>query len=177
MRCKSVRDRPSIRKAVSEDSAAVLGVLRAAFAPYRSAYTTAAYRETVLTAESFEKRRQQMTVFVALGGEGKIVGTVSYEANDSIGHIRGMAVHPRWHGARVAHALLAQVETELQGLQCVAVTLETTRPLVRAIRFYERNGYAATGRSRQWQGMELLQYKKSILLGTSQSGHGGTEVP
>jgi hypothetical protein len=44
------------------------------------------------------------------------------------------------------------------------VTLDTTWPLQRAIRFYERQGYAATGRETDFFGMPLYEYAKPLLL-------------
>jgi len=42
------------------------------------------------------------------------------------------------------------------------VTLDTTRPLERAIRFYERCGYRATGVVRDFFGMPLFEYAKDL---------------
>jgi ribosomal protein S18 acetylase RimI-like enzyme len=42
------------------------------------------------------------------------------------------------------------------------VTLDTTRPLQRAIRFYERHGYRQTGRVSDFYGMELIEYAKEL---------------
>ena len=42
------------------------------------------------------------------------------------------------------------------------MTLCTTRPLQRAIRFYEKNGFHATGEVSSFFGMDLLSYRKDI---------------
>jgi hypothetical protein len=42
------------------------------------------------------------------------------------------------------------------------VTLDTTAPLVRAIRFYERNGYARSGAVSNFYGMQLYEYRKVL---------------
>ena len=42
------------------------------------------------------------------------------------------------------------------------MTLDTTRPLECAIRFYERCGYRATGVVRDFFGMPLFEYAKDL---------------
>jgi hypothetical protein len=42
------------------------------------------------------------------------------------------------------------------------VSLDTTRPLAPAIRFYEQHGYRASGRIADFFGMELLEYVKPL---------------
>jgi len=42
------------------------------------------------------------------------------------------------------------------------ITLDTTEPLNRAIRFYEKNGYRPTGKIGRFYGMPLLEYSKAI---------------
>lgn len=78
------------------------------------------------------------------------------------GHIRGMAVLPAWQGRGVADELLAAVEDELRRLGCARATLDTTAPLARAIRFYQRHGYRATGRVADFYGMPLYEYAKAL---------------
>ena len=73
-----------------------------------------------------------------------------------------MSVPPRWAGKGVAQALLEAVEAELRGLHCTLVTLDTTEPLTRAMRFYERNGYQRTGKVEHFFGMPLIEYAKPL---------------
>jgi DNA-binding transcriptional MerR regulator len=42
------------------------------------------------------------------------------------------------------------------------VTLDTTEPLTRAIRFYERQGYSPSGRVTDFYGMKLYEYRKAL---------------
>ncbi len=109
---------------------------------------------------------REMCVLVALSrtadSEGKIAGTIGCKANGEEGHLRGMAVLPEWQGTAVASALLAAAEAELRNAGCKYVTLDTTMPLQRAIRFYERHGFAASGRVADFFGMELFEYTKQL---------------
>jgi len=93
----------------------------------------------------------------------RVMGTVSFrQADEQEGHIRGMAVRPEWQGAGVAAQLLQCVESELRNRKCSRVSLDTTAPLQRAMRFYERNGYQRSGKVTDFFGMTLIEYIKKL---------------
>ncbi len=73
-----------------------------------------------------------------------------------------MGVLPEWQGRGVAKLLLDRAETELKQLGCKRITLDTTEPLIPAMRFYERNGFRRTGRISDFFGMPLIEYAKLI---------------
>jgi len=104
---------------------------------------------------------RDMCVYVADSGVN-VVGTIGCAARGIEGHIRGMAVLPSHHGSGLAEALLHAVEVELLHSGCSHATLDTTQPLARAIRFYEKHGYRATGRVCNFFGMPLYEYSKSL---------------
>lgn len=153
-----------IRRATLDDAPAVLECLQAAFAPFRPLYSAEGFADTTLTPETVAQRFATMQVFVLeLPGAG-IVGTIaSAAAGDGTGHIRGMAVHPDFQGKGAADQLLHAAEAALRAAGCTRVTLDTTAPLQRAIRFYERNGYRATGHVDDFYGMELFEYAKELV--------------
>lgn len=153
----------SIRKATVEDTQGILECLRAAFEKYRHAYTPGAFLDTVLTPETLLERLANMTVFVATTPLGQVVGTVADNViRTGEGHIRGMAVRPAWQGTGVATQLLGRVEWELREKQCIRISLDTTEPLQRAMRFYERNGYRRSGKITDFFGMQLFEYVKEL---------------
>lgn len=141
----------------------MLACLAEAFAPYRDHYTPAAYEDTVLTPASAARRMREMTVFVAEDETGGVIGTIACAAAGAgEGHVRGMAVRASWYGRGIAARLLEAAERELVALGCSRATLDTTRPLERAIRFYTRHGYRATGVVRDFFGMPLFEYAKEL---------------
>jgi RimJ/RimL family protein N-acetyltransferase len=153
----------TVRRARPEDAAAILDCLRAAFEPYWALYTPAAFEDTVLTADTLGQRFATMAVFVAVSTSGEVVGTdACHLVGDREGHLRGMAVRPNWQGHGVAEELLAATESELRRAGCGRVTLGTTRPLARAVRFYEAQGFRASGRVSDLFGMELFEYIKNL---------------
>lgn len=151
----------SIRRATANDSNGILECLSLAFAPFRESYSEEGFLDTTLTPETITKRLQEMLVLVAVQ-EGSIIGTIGCKVDESEGHLRGMAVRPEWQGSPVATELLAVAEQELYNAGCSTITLETTEPLKRAMRFYEKNGFRATGHIGNFFGMLLFKYRKQI---------------
>lgn len=153
----------TIRSAGLADASGILGCLRSAFAPYEQQYTTVAFEDTVLTRESLPRRLEEMTVFVAVDDSGRVVGTIACSLVSHVeGHLRGMAVRPEWQASGLADQLLERAEAELANRNCLLITLDTTEPLQRAIRFYERRGYRRSGKIGDFFGMPLIEYVKEL---------------
>jgi ribosomal protein S18 acetylase RimI-like enzyme len=153
----------SIRSATNNDVSETLACLQAAFAPYRDLYRPAAYLDTVLAPESLRERLASMQVFVAQNPSGQIVGTIACEVvNHDEGHLRGMAVLPTCQGLGIAAQLLNHAEAELRRQHCTRITLDTTEPLERAMRFYEKFGFRRSGKISDFFGMPLFEYYKPV---------------
>jgi GNAT superfamily N-acetyltransferase len=106
---------------------------------------------------------REMTVFVAEEHTSMVVGTIAAGiVNAEEGHLRGMAVHPAYQGAGIAAQLLNAAENHLRHAGCRRVTLDTTEPLERARRFYERHGYGRSGYVADFFGMPLSQFVKAL---------------
>jgi len=152
-----------IRVANQNDAAGILACLATAFAPYRNAYPSEAFDDTTLTPATIHERLASMQVYVATTKSGEIAGTIACSVHDKEeGHIRGMAVHPDWQGCSVAEQLLHTVEHRLRASGCKRISLDTTAPLQRAIRFYERNGFHPSGKVTGFFGMPLYEYVKLV---------------
>jgi GNAT superfamily N-acetyltransferase len=151
-----------VRRADERDAEAILRCLESAFEPYRESYTPEAFADTVLSSSTIGERLAVMVVFVAETESGGVVGTIGCGVNGDEGHLRGMAVLAEWQGRGVAESLLASAEAFLAGEGCRRITLDTTEQLKRAIRFYEKHGYRASGRVADFFGMQLYEYVKLI---------------
>ena len=153
----------TLRRACAADAPAILECLRVAFEPYRNRYSPEAFLDTVLTPETIQQRLGEMFVFVAVDSAGGVVGTIACVVIDgNEGHLRGMAVLPEWQGRGIAEKLLQAAEEELAARGCVRITLDTTEPLLRAVRFYEKHGYRRSGRTTDFFGMPLHEYVKDL---------------
>jgi ribosomal protein S18 acetylase RimI-like enzyme len=159
----SIKQEPVvIRRAKDKDGAEILECLALAFAAYRNDYTPEGFLDTVLTPDTFQRRLAEMSVFVA-NVSGRIAGTIGCQAlPNGEGHLRGMAVLPECQGTGVSTRLLEAAEEELRRAGCKRVTLDTTEPLKRAVRFYEKHGYSATGKVGDFFGMKLFEYGKPL---------------
>jgi len=159
--------RVTIRRAGLKDIPGIVNCLAAAFEPYRETYTPAGFTDTVPTAKDVRRRLKEMTVLIAEHGPS-IIGSLSYQVYDSLeGHLRGMAVIPEFQGTGVANRLLWAAEAELREVGCSRVTLDTTLPLKRATRFYIRHEYKATGITKDFFGMPLFEFEKSLNVGAA----------
>jgi ribosomal protein S18 acetylase RimI-like enzyme len=153
----------SIRPATAGDVGSILQCLHAAFEPYRSQYTPQAWLDTVMTPDMLLQRLTSMTVLVAVDARAMVVGTIGSAVVSSVeGHLRGMAVPPEWQGRGIAQRLLDAIERHLLAKGCGRVSLDTTEPLQRAMRFYEKNGFRRTGRVTDFFGMPLIEYARHL---------------
>ena len=75
-----------------------------------------------------------------------------------------MAVLPGYQGSGIAGQLLQAAEDELAAGKCWRVTLDTTGPLLRAMRFYEKHGYRVSGKTTDFFGMPLHEYLKDLRI-------------
>lgn len=103
-----------------------------------------------------------MFVYVAVTRRGRVIGTVAAAIADGEGHLRGMAVHPDFQHRGVAAKLLERSLGDLGARHCRRVTLDTTRPLRTAARFYEAKGFRRTGGVSDFFGMPLYAYAKLL---------------
>jgi len=153
-----------IRRAQMEDVESLCACLELAFESFRAKYTSDAFRDTVPSARAMRERMVHMVVYAAVATDGEIVGTIASAMEGDEAHLRGMAVLPVWHGRGIAEQLLRAAEKDLLAAGCVRITLDTTVPLQRAIRFYQRNGFVASGRVTDFFGMDLYEYVKVLGL-------------
>ncbi len=152
-----------IRAAERGDLPALLRCLAEAFGPYQGRYTVEAYRHTVLDEGLGLDRLASMRVLVAVDTGDRVVGTLSWtRRSPDTGHLRGMAVLPELHGAGVAQSLLDAALQELRDAGCRRVTLRTTDPLLRAVRFYERNGFRPSGTTADFHGMTVTERTRTL---------------
>jgi putative acetyltransferase len=151
-----------VRPATPRDASSIQHCLTTAFQPFQRLYTPEAFADTVPTVSGVQERLATMWLFVA-ETENRVIGTVGCnKVNAREGHLRGMAVLPEWQASGVAAALLAAAEVALRQQGCARVTLDTTEPLQRAMRFYEKHGFRRSGRVGDFFGMPLHEYAKQL---------------
>ena len=153
----------TIRPALISDAEEIQQCLRIAFGHYLDSYSREAFLDTVPTVENVRARFHHMSLFVAEDHQRKVIGTIAwYLKSPEEGYIRGMAVLPEWQGKGVAQKLMANVEEDIRSRGCSRAALDTTDPLKRAIRFYEKLGYRRTGNIEDFFGMPLHEFAKEL---------------
>ncbi|MFX1343893.1 MAG: GNAT family N-acetyltransferase [Promethearchaeota archaeon] len=154
-----------IRKAQPEDAREIHEVILAAFEEFRDFYSPEGFTDTVMSENVALERLKNMTLFVAVIQNNKIIGTVGWKRiSEKEGHIRGMAVHPKFQGKNSpATDLLKQVENDALSQGCTFLTLDTTEILKRAQNFYEKHGFKETGKTGDFFGSTIYEFKKDIL--------------
>jgi ribosomal protein S18 acetylase RimI-like enzyme len=155
-----------IRKAIPQDSKNIHEVVLAAFEEYRRYYSTEGFEDTVMSEELVSERMKNMTIFVAVHKKEKIIGTIGWQkVSDQEGHIRGMAVHPKWQGRNSpASALLQAVEKDAILNKCKFLSLDTTAVLKRAQNFYKKHQFKKTGKTGDFFGSKIFEYIKYLSI-------------
>jgi ribosomal protein S18 acetylase RimI-like enzyme len=152
-----------IRRARADEAEKITECMALAFEAFRPQYTSGAFHDTVASPEALRKRMEHMTVYVAVAPDGTVIGTLAAAVMEKEGHLRGVAVRPDWQGHRIAEQLLARAESDLLVAGCTHITLDVTMPLQRAVRFYEKTGFVATGKTGDFFGMPLREFAKPLI--------------
>jgi N-acetylglutamate synthase-like GNAT family acetyltransferase len=85
--------------------------------------------------------------FVVAERDGRVVGCALIEKHGVEGYFGMLAIHPGLQGTGLGKALLARVESSVRELwHCNAMTLKVINLRHEIIGWYERRGYALTGR-------------------------------
>ncbi|MFW9822779.1 MAG: GNAT family N-acetyltransferase [Candidatus Thorarchaeota archaeon] len=154
----------SIRKAEHKDAKGIHEVILAAFEEFRFFYSPEGFADTVMSEEVALNRITEMNLYVAIDLNGAIMGTIGWtKVSKKEGHIRGMAVHPKYQGKNSPAATLLQVvEDEARFQGCKFLSLDTTEILKRAQNFYRKKGFKETGKTGDFFGTTIYEFIKEI---------------
>jgi N-acetylglutamate synthase-like GNAT family acetyltransferase len=152
----------TVRRAGSQDAAAIGAVLHASFAEFVPLYSEGGYRATVLTVPEVLERLREGPVWVALV-DAAVVGTVAAIERESGLYVRGMAIVPAARGAEIGRALLDRVEAYARERALPRLFLSTTPFLHRAIALYAGLGFErTTGERDDLEGTPLITFEKVL---------------
>ncbi|MFX0081562.1 MAG: GNAT family N-acetyltransferase [Candidatus Hodarchaeota archaeon] len=153
-----------IRKAQPKDAKGIHEVLSAAFEEFRHFYSLEGFANTVMSEQAALDRMKDMEIYIAINQNGIIIGTIGWKRlSENEGHIRGMAVHPKFQGKNSpAAALLKEVEKDALSQGCTFLTLDTTEILKRAQNFYRKQGFNETGKTGDFFGSTIYEFEKKV---------------
>ena len=151
----------AIRQALASDVDGLVALEHAVFAADR--LSPRSYRRLVAGCSA--------RVLVATE-EGRIVGSavVLFRARSRVARLYSIAVAPGMAGAGTGRALLSSAFAAAAEHDCTELRLEVREDNPRAIAFYERNGFVATGRRPGYyaDGATAIRYACPIA-GTAQA--------
>ena len=133
-----------IRKATTEDAAAISKVLLDAFLEFKKFYTDKAFAATTVSETEVLKRMEEGNVWVALKEE-QIIGTAAVVRKESDLYIRGMAVVPEARGSQTGWKLLEHIREYAIENNFKSLLLSTTPYLPSAIHLYKKFGFEQIG--------------------------------
>jgi len=139
-------------------------VLSKAFEPYKKDYTNGAFNATVLTSTDIQNRiiDQKYEIFVVVIDE-HIIGTVSLSKKDQDQlHVRSMAVHPDYQKRGIGLFILKKINELAKRKDIKTISLDTSKPLKKAIKFYKKFGFEFTGVTKNFYGVEIYEMIKKL---------------
>ena len=89
-------------------------------------------------------------VFLTAEAEGRVVGYVGLMYVLDEGYISNVAVHPDWRRRGAADALLTALEQRANALRLSFLTLEVRESNAPAIALYQKHGFRAVGRRKDY---------------------------
>lgn len=153
----------TFRKAQIHEINDIYLVLSKAFELYKKEYTNDAFNATTLTPIEIQDRiiTQKYEIFVAVIKK-QIVGTISLlkKDEDSL-HIRNMAVHPDYQKRGIGLFILNKIAEIAKSKNIKTISLDTSKPLKSAIKFYKNFGFEFTGVTKNFYGIKIFEMIKS----------------
>jgi ribosomal protein S18 acetylase RimI-like enzyme len=143
--------------AQAEDEAAVLGCVRAAYAPH---IARIGREPGPMAADYADLIARQMVYVLQLEG-GEVVGVLVLQLAERTLWIENVAVHPEFQHRGLGRRLLAFAEEQARAAEAVELRLYANEVMVENIALYERLGYRETER-RPHRGFHRVFMRKPI---------------
>jgi GNAT superfamily N-acetyltransferase len=146
-------DPPAITRLGEEDWRIWRDVRLAALADTPASFATTREEEQAIQEDGWRALVRDAAIFVATAGD-TAVGAVAglYRASEQERGLGAMWVAPQWRGRGVAALLAASVIAWARSEGALTVGLWVPSDNARARRFYEHQGFRATGRRRPFPG-------------------------
>ncbi len=141
--------------------------------PYHSAENIALHLEKVLSRDAFEgyATNPDIAIYVAESDDDSLVGYVMVDFRpcdddevapllrnvEPTAEFSKLYVHPDAHGSGFAQQLLEKAAEDAQARGCASLWLTVWKENVRALRFYDKNGFSVVG-DRFYRVGELLDH-------------------
>lgn len=154
----------AFRKAKTHEIYQIYYVLLKAFEPYKKNYTDGAFQATTLSPLVIYNRLlgKKYDVFVILTNN-IIVGTVSITRKDQDDlYIRSMAVHPDYQKRGIGFFIIKKIIEIAEKYNIKIISLDTSKPLKKAIKFYKKAGFEFSGLKQDFYGVKIYEMIKKL---------------
>ena len=138
-------------------------ILLNSFEPYRIYFTVECFSSAVLSPGEIKKRIKNniFKVYVVIIDK-KIVGTASILPQDDRYYLRSMAVDPNYQNKGIGLFILENISNVAEKENIRKISLESFKPLHKAIGFYEKYGFKKTGITKDLCGNEIFEMIKEL---------------
>jgi len=152
-----------LRRAKINEEYDIYDILIEAFEPYKKDFTLKGYKAAILNPDEFKKRiiENIFMVFVITLNK-RIIGTVSILHKTDSFYIRSMAVHPDYQNKGIGFFILENISNFAKKEKIKKLSLESFKPLFKAVRFYEKYGFKKTGIIKDLCGNEIFEMIKEL---------------
>ena len=154
----------TIRIAQLTDIDEIYLILLKAFEPYNNRYTNRAYNATVMSPDEIKNRilGKKYEIFVVMKNT-QIIGTfsISKKGQDQL-YLRSMAVHPDYQRRGIGLYILEEINKLAKRKSIKTISLDTAKPLKRAIKFYKKFGFDYTGITHNFFGIKIYEMIKKL---------------
>jgi len=151
------------RRAKMNEIDEIHNILLNSFEPYRKYFTEEGFSSAVLSIEEIKKRIKNyiFKVYVVIIDK-KIVGTASILPQDDRYYLRSMAVDPNYQNKGIGLFILENISNVAEKENIRKISLESFKPLYKAIGFYEKYGFKKTGITKDLCGNEIFEMIKQL---------------
>jgi len=110
--------------------------------------------------DKISRHIQMGNIYVAIVGD-LVVGTMRVSLRGQVGVIARLAVRNSFRGRRIGTVLMDYAENTLKHKSATCIEIEVYGAVEDQIKFYQKRGYAETGRTVR-EGEEIILMRKSL---------------
>jgi len=152
------------RKAKINDTDKIYNTLSKSFEPYKKYFTKKGYNSAVLSSDEIQERiKKNIFKVYVVTIDNKIVGTTSIIQKNDRYYIRSLAVEPDYQNKGIGLFILENIFKIAKKENIKKISLDSFKPLNKAVNFYEKHGFKKTGITKDLYGNEIFEMLKESV--------------
>lgn len=151
------------RKAKINDTDKIYNTLINSFVSYKKYFTKKGYNSTILSHKEIQERiKKNIFKVYVVTIDNKIVGTTSIIQQNDRYYIRSMAVEPDYQNKGIGLFIFENIFNIAKNENIKKISLDSFKPLKKAVRFYKKHGFKKTGIKKDLFGNEIFEMVKEL---------------